>query len=252
MFPVLPTLAELLTLSAFAGARVVGGAAGLERQIAWVHVSEILDGGRFLSGGEFVLSTGLELSRSAPEAQTAYLRSLAEVGAHGLVLELAGALRAVPAPLPALADRLGFPLIAFDHEVRFADLTRAAHERILGRAPPPPAEGLDAALLALRETGRAEAFRMAQLGPLLALPPRPQATLLGTLDALLARHFQMAEVARHLGVRRQTVYYRLEQLRGMLGDLDDPARRLSLGLALALDGRALSSSSGGAPAHPQE
>ena len=37
-----------------------------------------------------------------------------------------------------------------------------------------------------------------------------------------------------LGVRRQTVYYRLEQLRAMLPDLDEPRRQLGLHLALEL------------------
>lgn len=230
----LPTLAELLTLPPFAGARVLSAPGQLTQPITWVHVSEVLDAARFLSGGELLLGTGLEVARAAPEARVTYLRSLAQGGAHGLALELVGPLREVPAELLQTARLLDFPLITFSHEVRFADLTRAAHELILGRRGGDPGDGLGGVLLALRETGRADAFRASQLGPLLSLPARPRATLLGTLDAMLALHFNIAEVARRLGVRRQTVYYRLEQLRGMLGDLDDPARRLTLGLALAL------------------
>ncbi|WP_370657421.1 helix-turn-helix domain-containing protein [Deinococcus sp. KNUC1210] len=74
----------------------------------------------------------------------------------------------------------------------------------------------------------------AHLGAVLALPPRPRATLLGTLGTLLGSNFNVAESARRLGVRRQTVYYRLEQLRAMLGDLDDPRRQLGLQLALEI------------------
>lgn len=230
----LPTLRELLDLPAFAGAQVLSAPGQLGQLVTWVHVSEVLDAHRFLSGGELLLSTGLELSRAKPDARVAYLRSLAEGGAHGLVLELVGPLREVPADVLQTARLLDFPVIAFGHEVRFADLTRAAHERILGRGEQSSAEGLEAVLLALYETGRADAFRQAQLGPLLGLPPRPRATLLGTLDALLAQQFNIAEVARRLGVRRQTIYYRLEQLRGMLGDLDEPGRQLTLALALKL------------------
>jgi purine catabolism regulator len=47
-------------------------------------------------------------------------------------------------------------------------------------------------------------------------------------------HFNIAETARRLGVRRQSVYYRLEQLTGMLGDLEAPYRRTSLVVALEL------------------
>jgi purine catabolism regulator len=35
-------------------------------------------------------------------------------------------------------------------------------------------------------------------------------------------------------VRRQSIYYRLEQLKGMLGDLDNVERRLGLWVALEL------------------
>ncbi|PNY79732.1 PucR family transcriptional regulator [Deinococcus koreensis] len=230
----LPTLAELLTLPAFGGAQVLSAPGQLVQEVTWVHVSEVLDAARFLSGGELLLSTGLEVARAAPDARVAYLRSLAQGGAHGLALELVGPLREVPAELLQTARLIEFPLITFAHEVRFADLTRAAHERILGRRGADPGDGLGAVVLALHETGRAEAFRAAQLGPLLSLPARPRATLLGTLDALITQRFNVAVVARGLGVRRQTVYYRLEQLRGMLGDLDSPQRQLSLGVALAL------------------
>ena len=230
----LPTVHDLLALPAFAGAQVLGGEGGLRRTVTWVHVSELLDAARFLSGGELLLSTGLELSRTSPEAGAAYLRSLADGGAHGLALELVGPLREVPPALLAEARHLDFPLLAFRHEVRFADLTRAAHARILARGVPDVTSGLDSVALALRETGRAEVFRDAQLGPLLALPARPQSTLLGTLDALIAGQFNIAQVARTLGVRRQTVYYRLEQLRALLGNLDDPRRQLALRLALDL------------------
>ena len=86
---------------------------------------------------------------------------------------------------------------------------------------------------ALSETGRAADFVASHLGAVLALPPRPRLILLDTLGALLACNFNVAEAARSLGVRRQTVYYRLEQLRAMLGELSDPRRQL--GLLLALD-----------------
>ncbi len=229
----LPTLAELLDLPAWRGAQVLSGHAQLGQGVTWVHVTEVLDAHRFLSGGELLLSTGLELSRAGSDARGAYLRAIAEAGAHGLVLELVQSWREVPPDLMAVARLLDFPVIVFEHEVRFADLTRDAHGRILRpHGMGAHGAGLDAVLAALSETGRSAGFLAAQLGPLLALPSRPRATLLGTLDALLGTHLNVAEAARLLGVRRQTVYYRLEQIRGMLGDLSDPKRHLALALAL--------------------
>ncbi len=230
----LPTLAELLDLPAFRGAEVLSGHSGLRQPVTWVHVSEVLDAARFLSGGELIVSTGSLLAQAAPSEQAAYLRSLAQGGAHGLLLELVQGFLEVPPGLLDAARRHDFPLLVFRQEVSFAGLTRAAHALILrgqgGEREPSLAPLLDA----LAETGRSQDFLQSQLGPLLSLPPRPRAALLGTLDALLQSNFNVAASARRLGVRRQTVYYRLEQLRAMLGTLDDPRRQLGLHLALEL------------------
>ena len=94
--------------------------------------------------------------------------------------------------------------------------------------------GLEALVSSLIETGRSAAFLEDQLGTLLALPGRPRGTLLATLEALLDSQFNIAATGRRLGVRRQSVYYRLEQLKGMLGDLDSPDRQAGLLVALEL------------------
>lgn len=237
----LPSLREILALPAFAGAEVLSGESRLDEPVTWVHVSELMDAWRFLSGGELIVCTGLELARVKPAAREAYLRSLVEAGAQGLVLELVQWLHEVPEELLRTARLTEFALVVFHEEVRFAELTREAHERIL--IPHPALERerwLDSLLDALIETGRGAGFIEGQLGPILALPGRPRGTLLTTLEALLVSHFNIAETARRLGVRRQTVYYRLEQLTGMLGDLDATYRRSSLVVAVELLKRARS------------
>jgi purine catabolism regulator len=194
-----------------------------------------MDAWRFLSGGEVLVSTGLELARATPEAREAYLRSLVDAGAQALVLELVQWLREVPDDMLRTARLMDFPLVVFREEVRFAELTKEAHELILMPHHPVNAEHwLDGLLDALVETGRSERFLQEQLGPVLALPGRPRGILLATLEALSDSQFNVAETARRLGVRRQSVYYRLEQLRGLLGDLDAPRRRTGMIVALEL------------------
>jgi purine catabolism regulator len=97
---------------------------------------------------------------------------------------------------------------------------------------------LDGLLDALLETGRSSRFLEEQLGPVLSLPGRPRGTLLATLEALIDSQFNVAEAARRLGVRRQSLYYRLDQLTGLLGDLASPRRRTGLIVALELLKRA--------------
>jgi hypothetical protein len=235
----LPSLREILALQAFAGAEVLSGRSRLDEPVTWVHVSELMDAWRFLSGGEVLMSTGLELARATADQREAYVRSLVDAGAQALVLELVQWMREVPEEMLRVGRLTEFPLVAFREEVRFADLTKAAHEAILRPHGPLDAEDwLEGLLDALVETGRGTRFVEQQLGPILSLPPRPRGTLLLTLQALFDSQFNVAETARRLGVRRQSLYYRLEQLRGLLGDLDAPRRRTGLIVALELLERA--------------
>ncbi|MEA2256376.1 MAG: hypothetical protein QOG35_2421, partial [Solirubrobacteraceae bacterium] len=85
------------------------------------------------------------------------------------------------------------------------------------------------------------------LAPLDELPANQRARLVDTLAAWLDAHGEARPAAERLHVHVQTVRYRLDQLRDLLGDaLDDPARRLELQLALRVrDGVAH-------PAHPAQ
>ena len=62
----LPSLREILALPAFAGAELLSGESRLDEPVTWLHVSELMDAWRFLSGGELLVSTGLELARVSP------------------------------------------------------------------------------------------------------------------------------------------------------------------------------------------
>lgn len=169
-----PCLCDILALPAFAKAEVLSGQTRLCEPVTWVHVSELMDAWRFLSGGEVLVSTGLELARATPDAREAYLRSLVDAGAQALVLELVQWLSEVPDEMLRAARLMDFPLVVFREEVRFAELTKEAHELILRpHRPSEPEHWLDGLLDALAETGRSSHFLEEQLGPLLALPGRP-------------------------------------------------------------------------------
>lgn len=231
----LPSLQTILDLPAFRSAELISGDIHLDEPVTWVAIAEILDVWRFLSGGEMLLSTGMELTRVSPPARRAYLHCLAKAGVRALGLELVQWIREVPNEILDAARILQFPIIVFREEISFSDLTRAAHQEILRPKHPRNDEScMETLLNSLIETGRHEAFLDRQLGPVLALPTRPRTTLLATLEALLAVHFNIAEAARKLGVRRQSIYYRLEQLTGLLGSLDDSSTKLSLLVAFAL------------------
>jgi purine catabolism regulator len=110
---------------------VVAGADRLEAPVRWVHAIELTDVARLLRGGELVLSTGIALPDDE-RLLAAYITELAEVGVAGLAVELgrryAGSL---PAALVLAAARAGLPLITFEREVAFIEITEAVHARII-------------------------------------------------------------------------------------------------------------------------
>ena len=52
-----PTLGEVLRLPAFAGCIVCGGAAGLDRQVSGVNLTDTPDYARWLAQGELLITT---------------------------------------------------------------------------------------------------------------------------------------------------------------------------------------------------
>src|SRR4051812_50166507 len=56
--------------------RVRAGEASLDAPVRWVHISEIVDPTPFLSGGELLLTTGMQLSDAATQRE--YVQRLAD------------------------------------------------------------------------------------------------------------------------------------------------------------------------------
>jgi purine catabolism regulator len=127
------TLSDVLALAAVrAGLPVVVAAADrLDAPVRWVHASELTDVGRLLRGGELVLSTGIALPSSAA-GLAEYVASLAGAGVAGIAVELGQRyLGSLPAALVTAAEGRGVPLIAFEREVAFVEITEAVHARII-------------------------------------------------------------------------------------------------------------------------
>jgi purine catabolism regulator len=127
------TIGEVLDLDVVRRGRprVVAGADRLDVAVRWVHVMELTDVRRLLRGGELVLSTGIALP-SDPAGLAAYVRELAAAGVCGLAIELGRRyVGDLPEPLVAAAESASVPLVAFEHEVPFVEITEAVHSRII-------------------------------------------------------------------------------------------------------------------------
>jgi purine catabolism regulator len=111
--------------------RVVAGAAGLDRIVRWVHVTELVDVGSILRGGELVLSTGIAWPEDR-ERLADFVADLAKLGAAGLVVELGRRYSDIlPKPLLLAAERHQLPVITLALDTRFVTITEAVHGLII-------------------------------------------------------------------------------------------------------------------------
>jgi hypothetical protein len=138
------------------------------------------------------------------------------------------------------------------HAVACAETLESARRAILALEIAGDAQLIDSdehltELLLLTNPKIASDLAERRLAPLMELPPARRDRLLETLRAWLDAHGEVRAAAEALHVHTQTVRYRLERLRELLGDaLDDADSRLELALALRV---ATTSNQGIQPAH---
>ncbi|HEY1915123.1 MAG TPA: PucR family transcriptional regulator ligand-binding domain-containing protein [Streptosporangiaceae bacterium] len=129
----LPTVADLLQLDVIrrGSPRVVAGADRLDAPVRWVHVLELADAAHLLQGSELVLTTGIALPHDAGRLAR-YAGELAAAGVSALAVELGRRYTGeLPPALIDAAEQGGMPLIAFEREVPFVEITEAVHARII-------------------------------------------------------------------------------------------------------------------------
>ena len=103
---------------------LVAGEAGTDKEVRWVHISELADPTPFLSGGELLLTTGLQLEDA--KTQRAYVERLVDHGISGLGFGTGFGADAVPDGLRAAAEKRGLPLFEVPYEVPFIAITERA------------------------------------------------------------------------------------------------------------------------------
>ena len=128
----LPTVGSILDLPVLreAAPLLLGGAGALDNPVRWVHVSELLDISGLLSGGELVLTTGLELEKE-PGLTASFIRSLEQAAAAGLIVELIGDRKPSLDVLRAAALATAMPVVVVQRRVRFVQVTEIVHRIIV-------------------------------------------------------------------------------------------------------------------------
>jgi hypothetical protein len=121
----------VLTLRDLAGdldVRLVAGEPGLGRAVRWVHISELLDPTPWLSGGELLLTTGLQLVEA--QQQRDYVERLAGHGVVGVGFGVGFGHPDVPRALREAADAAGMPVFEVPYHLPFIAVTERASSHI--------------------------------------------------------------------------------------------------------------------------
>ncbi|HHJ06794.1 MAG TPA: hypothetical protein ENK24_04770, partial [Anaerolineae bacterium] len=128
------TLDKLLQFPIFERAKVLAGAKGLDNPIEWSHIIDVPNIIEMVGEGrQLIITTGQGLPKSAP-AQKKFIAELAAAGLSGIIISVGGKfLQKIPRAFISAADALDFPIITIPSDVRFVDITRLIHEKIVSR-----------------------------------------------------------------------------------------------------------------------
>jgi purine catabolism regulator len=111
------------------GLSLAAGKHAAEARIRWVHITELVDPTPWLSGGELLLTTGLQLDDT--DEQRRFVQRLADHQLAGLGLGTGFSHDRIPAALLEEAKRLDFPLFEVPYAMPFIAITEKAFGRLV-------------------------------------------------------------------------------------------------------------------------
>jgi len=111
------------------GLSLAAGEEGSDAPVRWVHISELLDPTPWLSGGELLLTTGIQLS--SEERQREFVRLLSDRHLAGLGFATGFDHERVPDAIVEEAALAGFPVFEVPYELPFIAITEKAFTRLL-------------------------------------------------------------------------------------------------------------------------
>src|SRR5436309_9832852 len=109
--------------------RLIAGESSLDLPVRWVHITELLDPTPWLSGGELLLTTGLQLD--SPERQREFVGRLADHQLAGLGFGTGFTHEKVPEALIEVAADRDFPVFEVPYELPFIAITEGAFTQLV-------------------------------------------------------------------------------------------------------------------------
>jgi purine catabolism regulator len=111
------------------GLELAAGTDAADRPIRWVHISELEDPTQWLSGGELLLTTGIQIKGAAQQRR--FLALLADRGVAGLGLGTGFEHKRLPKALVDEASKRDIPLFEVPYEMPFIAITERAFARLV-------------------------------------------------------------------------------------------------------------------------
>jgi PucR family transcriptional regulator, purine catabolism regulatory protein len=109
--------------------RLLTGEAAIDVPVRWVHISELRDPTPWMSGGEVLLTTGMQLN--TPERQREFVSRLADHQVAALGFGVGFGHQRVPPALAEAAAQREFPVFEVPYEVPFIAVTEAAFTQLV-------------------------------------------------------------------------------------------------------------------------
>ncbi len=108
---------------------VLAGDGGLDLPVRWVHMSELLDPTPWLSGGEVLLTTGMQLETE--QQQREFISRLVDRQLAGLGFGTGLGFDEVPTALLEVAAERDFPVFEIPYELPFIAISEAAFTKLV-------------------------------------------------------------------------------------------------------------------------
>ena len=109
--------------------RLLCGEAATDLPVRWVHISELKDPTPWLSGGELLLTTGMQLN--TPQRQREFVNRLADHRLAGVGFGVGFGHREVPEALVEAAVEREFPVFEVPYELPFIAVTETAFTQLV-------------------------------------------------------------------------------------------------------------------------
>jgi PucR family transcriptional regulator, purine catabolism regulatory protein len=126
------TVSDILKRNHFDRIRIIAGETGLGRIVKWVHVVEVIHIRKLLKGQELILSTGLSW-KDQPNGCLLFIQQLIESNASGLCIEMDPYTSSIPNEVIEYANLHQFPIILFEKEVPFVEITQDIHTLLINK-----------------------------------------------------------------------------------------------------------------------